>query len=218
MELVMSERWMHAGSRRGLIRRLIERLREREQLLVRAGEDLPLLLLTYPHGAEEVAREIEAAYARTLRRLSPAAQALYQPLFASAPALVVVILNPLNPCECLGHHHPRGTESRFARRLSADLGEPIGEIDLAYEGIRNWKPEPLSSLAVGDLGGRLPAIHFQAAVLAVLLHELEHLVFPERTEHDIRLRSNSFYSAAMRELVEEESGAGYGMASPPPRP
>ena len=203
---------------RGILRRAIERLRGRRQLLVRAGDNLPLLL-SYPAGAIDVAREIEAAYARTLGRLSAAARAPYQPLMESAPAVVVVILHQFNPCECLGHHHPRGAESRLARRLAADLGEWIGEIDIAYDGIRKWEPEPLSSLAVGDLGGRLPAIHFQAGVLAVLLHELEHLVFPERTEQEIRIRSNRFYSAAMRDLIAEETGDTYGMASPlPPRP
>ncbi len=204
---------------RGVVRRMIERLRGAEQLLVRAGEELPLLLLSYPAADLDVAREIEAAYGRTLSRLSAETRAPYQPLIGSAPAMVVVILHQFNPCECLGHHHPRGSESRLARRLAADLGEPIGEIDIAYEGIRKWEPEPLSSLAAGDVGGRLAAIHFQAGVLAVLLHELEHLVFPDRSEAEIRVRSNRFYSAAMRELVAEESGGLYGMASPlPPRP
>lgn len=205
------------GHPRGVITAVVEKLRGREQMLVRAGEDRPLLLLSYPRGASEPAREIEAAYAHTLRRLGPATRGMYEPLLAAAPSLVVVVLRPLNPCECLGHHHPRGAESRLARRLAADLNEPIGEIDLAYEGIRRWQPEPLSSLAAGELGERLPGLHFQAAVLAVLLHELEHLVFPDHSEQDIRLRSNRFYTAAMQELVAEECGGAYGMASPPPR-
>jgi hypothetical protein len=208
----------HTVHPRGILRRAIDRLRGRQQLLVRAGEDLPLLLLSLPRGASDTAHEVEAAYSRTLRRLSAPTREPYQALFQAAPAMVAVILNPLNPCGCLGHHHPRGTESRFTRRLAADLGEPVGEIDLAYDGIRKWEPEPLSSLAAGDLGGRSASIHFEAAVLAVLLHELEHLVFPEHSEQETRLRSNRFYSAAMQELVAEESGARYGMASPPPRP
>jgi hypothetical protein len=204
---------------RGILPQIIDRLRGREQLLVRAGDELPLLLLSYPRGALAAAREIETACVHTLPGLSTETRAPYAPMIAAAPALVVVILHPLNPCECLGHHHPRGSESRIARRLAADLGEPVGEIDLAYDGIRKWEPEPLSSLALGDLGGRLAQIHFQAGVLAVLLHELEHLVFPERAEQEIRMRSNRFYSAAMQELVAEESGGRYGMASPrPPRP
>lgn len=209
---------MRSHRTRGLFQRLLERVRGREQMLVRAGDDLPLLLLSFPSAAREVVREVEAAYAHTFRRLSPEARRPYRELLDSAPAIVVLVLRPLNPCQCLGHHHPAGTESRLTRRLEADLGERIGEIDLAYEEIRDWRPEPLSTLAAGDLGGRLASIHFQAALLAVLLHELEHLVFPDKTEQEIRLKSNRFYSTAMQELVAEESGAGYGMASPPPLP
>jgi hypothetical protein len=207
---------MRTHRSRSLFQLLVEALRGRRQMMVRAGDDLPLLLLSFPSAAHEVAREVEAAYAHTLRRLSPEARGLYRELFDSAPAMIVLVLRPLNPCQCLGHYHPAGAESRLTRRLEADLGERIGEIDLAYEGIREWRPEPLSTLAAGDLGGRFPAIHFQAALLAVLLHELEHLVFPEKAEQEVRLKSNRFYSTAMQELVAEESGADYGMASPPP--
>jgi hypothetical protein len=43
-------------------------------------------------------------------------------------------------------------------------------------------------------------------------------VFP-RLRADTRARSNWFYSMAMQELVAEEYGVVYGMASPlPPRP
>jgi hypothetical protein len=204
---------------RGILKRLLERLRGREQLLVRAGDDVPLLLLSFPRGRLAVAREIEAAYARTLPRLSSGTRAPYQGVFALLPTLIVVLLRPRNPCGCLGHHHPRGAETRLTRRLAAELGSSVGEIDLAYEGIRQWEPRPLASMAAGELGGRLPDIHFQAAVLAVMLHEFEHLAVPESAEPDTRARSDWFYSRAMQELVAEESGAAYGMASPrPPRP
>jgi hypothetical protein len=203
------------GHSRGILEALLDRVRGREQLLVRAGDDRPLLLISFPRGARAAAEELERAWAHALRRLSARTLAPYSNVFEKLPAIVVVLLNPFNPCECLGHHHPHGAESRLTRRLEADLGEDIGEIDLAYEGIRAWRPTPLSTLAADALGLRVEAIHFQAALLAVLLHELEHLVFPNESEHDIRLRSNAFYAAAMEELVREESGAGYGMASPP---
>ncbi|MEK7406596.1 MAG: hypothetical protein AAB225_15950 [Acidobacteriota bacterium] len=202
----------------GIAQRLLEWLRGRDQMLLRPAGELPLLLLSFPRGGQAAAREIEAAYTRTLPGLRPETRAPYEPVFRSLPVMVAVLLRPVNPCGCLGHHHPRGAESRFARRLSADLGHPIAEIDLAYEGIRDWQPEPLSSLAAGDLGGRMRELHFQAAVLAVLLHEMEHLTFPDRSETEIRARSNEFYAMTMRELVAAESGAYYGMASPPPRP
>lgn len=188
-------------------------------MMVRGAETLPLLLLSFPKGGQTAAREVAAAYAHTLAGLKPEILAPYLTVFRSLPVMVVVLLRPNNLCGCLGHHHPRGTESRFTRRLAADLGHPIAEIDLAYEGIRKWQPEPLSSLAAGELGSRLRELHFQAAVLAVLLHEMEHLAFPQKSEQEIRLRSNELYATVMRELVAEESGAAYGMASPrPPRP
>lgn len=204
---------------RGVLEHLLERLRGREQRLVRAGPEMPLLLLSYPRGGEAVARETEAAYAHTWPRLSEEARAHYEKLFPLLPAMVVVLLRPRNLCDCLGHRHPRGAESRLTRRLAADLGSSVAEIDLAYEAIRRWQPQPLSSMAAGELGPRLDDIHFQAAVLAVLLHELEHLAIPLSAEQETRARSNWFYARAMEELVSEESGVAYGMASRlPPRP
>ncbi len=204
---------------RGVLERLLERLRGREQRLVRAGAEMPLLLVSYPRGGEAVAREIEVAYAHTWPRLSAEARAPYEKFFPLLPTLVVVLLRPHNLCDCLGHRHPRGAESRLTRRLAADLGSAVAEIDLAYEAIRGWQPQPLSSMAAGDLGPRLDDLHFQAAVLAVLLHELEHLAIPLSAEQETRARSNGFYARVMQELVAEESGAVYGMASPlPPRP
>lgn len=201
--------------RPGLLLRLLRRLRGRRQLLVRAAGDMPLLLLHYPSDAEAVAREIEAAYSRLLpaeREL----QARYRELWSALPAIVVVLLEPHNPCGCLGHHHPRGAESRVARRLAAELGHPVAEIDLAYEAIRAWRPEPLSSLAAESIGPAFAAAHFRAALLSVLLHELEHLAFPERRESDVRARSREFYARLMQAWVAELGGS-YGMASSPPR-
>jgi len=204
---------------RGVLEAWLERLRRREQRLVRASAEAPLLLLSYPRGGRAVAEEIETACARTFPRLNPEIRVPYEGVFERLPTLVVVLLRPRNLCDCLGHHHPRGTESRLTRRLAADLGSPVGEIDLAYEAIRRWEPQPLAAMAVGDLGSRLPDLHFQAALLAVWLHELEHLAFARSTEHETRTRSNWFYTCAMAQLVAEESGAAYGMAaSLPPRP
>lgn len=204
---------------RGLLKSWLERLRGREQKLVRAGAEMPLLLLSYPRGRHAVAREFEVAWAHTWPRLASDTRAPYQAIFPLLPALVVVLLRPHNPCDCLGHGHPRGAESRLTRRLASELGSSVGEIDLAYEAIRRWQPQPLSAMAVGGLGERLEEIHFQAALLAVLLHELEHLAIPDSAEQETRHRSNWLYGRVMQELVEEEIGAAYGMASPlPPRP
>lgn len=202
----------------GVFRTLVERIRGREQRLVRAAEHMPLLLLSYPRGRSDIAAEVEAAWARTFRSLGAAVREPYERLFRSLPPVVVVLLRPRNLCGCLGHHHPRGTESKITRRLAADLGSALGEIDLAYESIRDWQPQPLSSMAAGELGPRLGELHFQAALLAVLLHELEHLARPEERERHVRLRSDRFYAAVMEELVSGETGGSYGMARPSPLP
>lgn len=202
----------------GILERLVDHIRGREQVLIRPGDETPLLLISYPRGRVDVAQEFEVSYLHTLPRLGTEIRAPYMRVFRSLPTLIVVLLRPKNPCGCLGHHHLRGTESRLTRRLAADLGSPVGEIDLAYEGIREWRPQPLSSMALEEFGERLEALHFQAALLAVLLHEMEHLAFPDDKEQDIRNRSNRFYTAAMEHLVSEETDAGYGMAGPSPRP
>lgn len=197
---------------RGLFPRLLEWVRGREQKLVRAGDRLPLLLISFPRGSNGVAEEIERAYAHTLQSLPDLLIAPYRSTFAALPAVVVLLLRPTNACDCLGHHHPRGTESRLTRRLAADLGSEVGEIDLAFDSIRRWSPEPLSSLASGVDERLLAPLHFHAALLAVLLHELQHLAFPEYTERQVRVTSNELYSRVMEQLVESELGAGYGMS------
>lgn len=195
----------------GALQRLMERIRGREQLLVRPAGGYPLLLITYPRGKEGVAGQLESAYTHTLPALRSELTAPYVRRLAALPALVVVLLRPTNPCGCLGHFHPRGAESRLTRRLSADLGSSAAEIDLAYEAIRAWDPTPISSLAAGHMGAMLAELRFEAAMLAVLLHELHHLAEPEEPERVIRTASNNFYAGAVQELVKRESGHDYGM-------
>ena len=197
----------------GLHQRLLERIRGREQLLVRPRAGYPLLLLTYPRGKQSVAREVEEAVAHTLPRLPGELLKPYAATLAALPAMVVVLLRPENTCGCLGHFHHPGTESRLAKRLTTELGSYVAEMDLAYEGIRRWKPDPIALLETGDLGGRLPALHFRATLLAVLLHELEHVAFPAKQESGIRAASNDFYRKVMEELVRDESGKDYGIIS-----
>jgi len=196
----------------GVLERLLEWLRGRRQRLVRVAEGRPWLLLSYPGGGESAAAELEGAYARLWPAFSAQLRAAYQTLWPALPAMVVVLLRPRNVCGCLGHHHPRGTESRLARRLESELGHPLAEVDLAYQEIARWQPEPLASLAVASSPDALQPLHFGAALLAVLLHELEHLAFPDKSEQEVRARSRAFYAGAMKELVEAELGRAYGMA------
>jgi len=200
----------------GTLKRLVERLRGREQLLVRPREPLPLLVITYPRGKGAVARQLETLYDHLLASLPKAVLEPYASALESLPVMIVVELRPVNPCGCLGHHHPRGTESRLARRLAADFGSDVAEIDLAYQSIRNWSPQPLSSLAANDVTDRLALLHFDAALLAVFLHELYHIAIPDAGEREVREISNQFYTSLMQELVAGEGGREYGIISSGP--
>jgi hypothetical protein len=116
------------------------------------------------------------------------------------PTIVVIQLRPHNICTCLGHHHPAGTESRLARSLAGDLGSRIGEIDLAWEAIRDWRPHPLRTIAAESLDG-FEHSHFRTALLTVLLHELEHLAYPDHHERAVRSASDDFYTQVLEELL-----------------
>ena len=199
---------------RGLLLEMIHRLRGREQMLVRAGEELPLVVISYPRGNMALAEALQAALCHTYRLLSPETRQRYTPVLPHLPSLVVAVLRARNPCTCLGHHHPPGTEGRMARRLSSDTGLRVGEIDLAVEAIRRWEPMPLAALAAQPAGAdreEIQEFRFHIALLSVFLHELEHLAFPEHREQEVRKRSTEFYAASLREFFSEELGLSYGI-------
>lgn len=199
---------------RSLLQQTWERLRGRDQLLVRAGEDLPLFVFSFPRARAPFADHLRSAVCLTYRQLSGDLRRQYSHVLPRLPSLVVVLLRGRNLCSCLGHHHPPGTESHVARRLAADTGLRVGEIDLAVEAIRAWEPLPLASLAAQpppDLQPELDQFRFHAALLAVFLHELEHLAFPDLEEGPVRRRSTDFYAASLREFFSQQLGASYGI-------
>jgi hypothetical protein len=210
--------WKRRGHTPGVLAQCLEVLRGREQMLIRGLEQQPLLLVSFPPGRQEAAEKLRFAYRDLLPSLAASTQAMYAGLFERLPAMVVVLLRGRGVCDCLGHQHPKGTESALTRRLQNDLGGPVGEIDLACDQILQWQPWPISDLASGVEPGEIKRLHFPIALLSVLLHELEHLAFPLREEAAIRLHSNRFYVAAMDELVNQEFGARYGMGSGSLRP
>ncbi|MBI3666633.1 MAG: hypothetical protein HY236_10500 [Acidobacteria bacterium] len=199
---------------RSILLEILDRIRGREQMLVRTGEGLPLVVISYPWGSLTSAQELEAAICRTYKQLSPATREHYDRMLPRLPPLVVAVLRARNPCTCLGHHHPPGTESRMARRLASDTGLRVGEIDLAVEAIRHWEPLPLAALAVKPAPADRPHLEefrFRAALLAVFFHEMEHLAFPENREPEVRPRSTDFYAAALKEFFSQELGVSYGI-------
>ena len=203
----------------GFLRRFLERLRGREQALRRGPGHWPLLLLSYPPKGRAIAGEVGDAWLHTLPALRSPLAASYRDMLPGLPPLVVVMLRHRNVCTCLGHHHPKGTESRLTRRLAADVGGEVGEIDLAWEAIRQWQPNPLSALAAAVAEPSFARLQFRTALLTVLLHELEHLAHPEHREAVVRGTSDGFYQEVLDELLGEEGGsARYGMQPTPSLP
>lgn len=199
---------------RGLMWEIVDGIRGREQMLVRAGEEMPLVVVSYPRGNLEFAESLDQAIRRTFKLLSAETRERYTGVMRHLPPMVVAVLRARNVCSCLGHHHPPGTEGRIARRLSTDAGLRVGEIDLAVEAIRKWEPLPLAALAAEEAATGRPELadfRFHVALLAVFLHELEHLAFPEHAEHQVRQRSNDFYAASLREFFSVEFGMNYGI-------
>jgi hypothetical protein len=206
---------------RGLLLQLYDRLRGHDQLLIQAGEELPLVVASFPKGRTWFATSLQSALCSIFRSLPAEHRVAYRDVLDRVPSLVVADLRRANTCRCLGHHHPPGTESRLARRLSADTGLRVGEIDLAIPAIRAWQPLPLAALAAAvaaaqnssraETSAEIEYRRFHTALLAVFLHELEHLAFPERPEQAVRRRSDEFYGSVMRDYVQEEYGVAYGI-------
>lgn len=206
---------------RGPLVRLVDRLRGWDQLLIRAGDTLPLVVASYPRGHFAYATALESALGATYRSIPESLRAAYAETLAQVPTLVVAVLRGTNPCGCLGHHHPPGVEGRLARRLRSDTGQDVGEIDLAVEAIRKWEPLPLAAIEAQESRRELrdasltefTYFRFHAAILSIFLHELEHLAFPDRPESVIRQRSNEFYLAAMQDFAAREFGTAFGIRS-----
>ena len=204
---------------RGLFAAVIDQIRGLDQMLIRAGDELPLVVASYPRGRLGFATSLQSALCSTYPSLTRRLRDSYRDVLEKVPTLVVAELRPRNACTCLGHRHLPGTESRLARRLMSDTGRRVGEMDLAVEAIRSWEPLPLSGLAVSaDEYERdeaslaeLEYRRFHTALLAVFLHELEHLAYPKREESLIRRRSNELYAAAMRDYVASQFGVAYGI-------
>ncbi len=200
----------------GLLQRLWRTLRGTEQVLVRPSEELPLVTLAFAAGESEGAGELRAALEETWRTIPAAVKQHYAEVLRRMPPLVVVLLRRRNPCGCLGHHHRRGTESRLARRLRSLSGVEVGELDLAYEAIREWQPAPLAHTAAMEGAGpeateELALFRYRLALLDVFLHELHHLAAPEADEASIRSHSAAFYETALAAFIKEHYGLEYGL-------
>lgn len=203
----------------GVLYGLWRSLRGGEQVLARPAEELPLVTIACARGEREGALELKAALEETWRTIPEAVRRHYAPVLRLMPPMMVVLLRRRNPCGCLGHHHRRGTESRLARRLRSLSGVEVGELDLAYEAIREWQPAPLAHTAAAEVAGpgaaeELALFRFRLALLDVFLHELHHLAAPQADEAEIRRHSAQFYEAALAAFTRQHYGLEYGLRPP----
>ena len=169
----------------GLLSRMVGAVCGRAQRLITAGPSLPLVLATYPRQNSWLAVEFSNSLRFTFPALTEDVKRDYRDALARVPTVIVAELRLANVCSCLGHHHPAVTHSPLTRSLQADTGGAIGEIDLAVGSIREWNPLPLAGLAAAcneSLRDSFEEVRFHAALLAVFLHELEHVAYPERPE------------------------------------
>ena len=209
------------GHSAGVLSQLLGRLAGKSQALIAAGDELPLVLARYPRGRAKLAESLRDAVTRTFPSLPAALRSLYQDALDRATPVVIADLRRRNVCDCLGHHHPPSSHSGFARTFAQETGRSVGEIDLALDSIREWKPLPLSGLAaeawVPDCDriskSEFAQARFHSALLAVFLHELEHLAFPDRPERQVRERSNQFYVDALQAQLSRDFGLHFGIAA-----
>jgi len=211
------------GHSPGLLTRLYRWLRGGEQVLIRPASDLPLVLISYAMGDADGVGPFREALEAVWPSAPEPFRKRYAGILEGAPPLVIVLLRRRNICHCLGHHHPPASESRMTRKLRDLSGVRTGEIDLAFDAIREWEPLPLSHLALPPEAAtrEMSALQWQLALLAVFLHEVHHLVNPEELESAVRRRSQQFYADALSHFIFERFGVEFGLQSdpdsPPPR-
>jgi hypothetical protein len=190
-----------------------EWLRGRRYRMAQFG-DRPRPLVVIAHSARDAARARELAL--TVEQewvMAPAAcREAYDEILFKSPGLVIVQLRRQNVCGCLGHRHVVVKEAPFAEPHEALGSSTTGELDIAFDRIATWAALPLSDTALDariEARTRLEDFRvrqFRLRALSVLLHEINHLVFPHEPESTVRERSLAFYRDALEGYVESTAG------------
>lgn len=172
------------------------------------GRPRPLVLIAHPFWDTAKARQITLAVEQDWAQVPERCHESFDEILFKAPALVVLQLKRINICGCLGHRHLMVKEAPFAEPHDALDGAGVGELDIAFERVRSWQPLPLSDTALDTkflAGSRLNEFHskqLRLRLLSVLLHEINHLVFPQEGESSVRERSLAFYHDALAHYAE----------------
>jgi hypothetical protein len=168
----------------------------------------PLVIVAHSFSDAAKARELRLAVERDWHEVPERCREAYDEILSKAPGLVIVQLRRKNICGCLGHRHMVVREAPFAEPHEAFQGAGVGEMDIAYERVATWQALPLSDTALDARfleGSRLEEFRtaqFRLRLLSILLHEINHLVFPHERETSIRERSLAFYRDALANYVE----------------
>jgi hypothetical protein len=115
----------------------------------------------------------------------------------------VIQLRRKNLCGCLGHRHVVVKEAPFIESHEAFQAVSVGELDIAYRPVETWQALPLSDTALdakfleGSRQVEFRGKQFRLKLLSILLHEINHLAFPQEAEDSVRKRSLGFYHDAL---------------------
>ena len=186
-----------------------QRLNGRRYLTIRfLDRATPLVIVAHSFRDAGRAAQLALAVEQDWFLAPAASREAYEEILFKAPGLAIVQLRRKNLCGCLGHRHVLVNEAPFVEAHEVFGGASAGEMDIAYDRIGTWAALPLSDGALDArflAGSRQKEFHaqqFRLRVLSVLLHEMNHLVFPHEPESSVRERSLAFYREALAHYVE----------------
>lgn len=193
-----------------------ERLLGRRYLLTQfqaRPDDRPGPVVVVAHSFRDAvaARWIVATIEQEWPSVPAACREAYDEILLLAPEIVVVQLRRQNLCGCLAHRHVLVREPAFAEPHECLGNAAVGEMDIAYRRVQAWTALPLTDTAFearfveGSRHEEFRRLQLRLKLLAIVLHETNHLVFPRESEHTVRERSMSFYRASLIHLVEQSA-------------
>jgi hypothetical protein len=201
--------WNYLESRPRMVRWRQWLSGRRYRLASLPGRSRPLYVIAYRVRDDRRAAEVARALEHDWTEVPGHCRDAYDEILFRAPQLVVIQLHRTNVCGCLGHRHPAVSEAPFAMPHDAFGGEQAGEMDIACEQVITWQALPLSDTALDAKflqGSRLEEFHakqFRLRLLSIILHETNHVVFPNEPETSIRERSLNFYREALADYTEK---------------
>ena len=137
----------------------------------------PLIVIAHSFRDAAMARLFALVIERDWTMVPAVCREAYDEILFHAPELIVVQFRRKNLCRCLGHRHPVIREEPFAEHHEVFGGARVGEMDIAWQTVRDWQGLPLSDLALDTKfleGSRLEEFHatqFRLRLLSVFLHE-----------------------------------------------